>query len=116
MTDWYPVIVDDEQAKYTGFELQRGEWVAMYCNVGYAQTQHDQRSDLRWVRNDDCTAVRRPKVTEAVNVEDLAQAMDAAYWKARGSTPRGIKHEWGINAEKRRCWIEAARIALERLK
>ena len=56
--------VDDEQAKYTGFECHKGEWIAMYCNVGYAQTQQDQRGDLRWVRNDDCVALRRPKVTE----------------------------------------------------
>ena len=62
-------MTESRPPKYTGFEFHRGEWLAMYCNVSYEQTQHYDASPNRvWVCNTEIVerAVSHDAVDDAI--------------------------------------------------
>lgn len=73
----------DEQALYTGFELHRGEWLAMYCNVKFDQANRQRSENLVWVRNDDvCDIGHRAEIARLEGERDVAVALLRAYQRA----------------------------------
>jgi hypothetical protein len=70
-----PSAAGEREALYTGYEFHRGEWLAMYCNVKYPQTQHHQHPLLAWIRNDEAVNARSSRDGSGVTEEALAEAI-----------------------------------------